>query len=400
MLPRVKIIFENGAIGAVAPSEDGVIGIIASGVEVVDKFALSTPYLLTKLSDLTALEITADEDDVNANIYKTVSEIYSEADEGTKVWLMAVANTVTMTEMFDVTKDYAKVLIEAANGNISILIPSKVDASEYTPTVVDGLDSDVWAAELKAQALAKWATETKFAPLFVILPGRHYTGVAANLADLSEHESNRVAILIADVVENSTDACVGLLAGRVSSIPVQRSVARVKNGAIASPVMYIADKIAENGNPDVIHDNGFITARTFVGKAGYFWSDDKLATTVSDDYALIPRRRVIDKAYRIAYQTIAEELGEEIPVTEDGKIPAAIVKSIQNNVESAIENSMTAEGNLGIDPGNQNDTGVSCYIDIDQNVVSTSKLNMNVRVKPYGYAKYIDVYIGFKTTNI
>src|SRR5690554_430663 len=199
MLPRVKIIFENGAIGAVAPSEDGVIGIIASGVEVVDKFALSTPYLLTKLSDLTALEITADEDDVNANIYKTVSEIYSEADEGTKVWLMAVANTVTMTEMFDVTKDYAKVLIEAANGNISILIPSKVDASEYTPTVVDGLDSDVWAAELKAQALAKWATETKFAPLFVILPGRHYTGVAANLADLSEHESNRVAILIADV---------------------------------------------------------------------------------------------------------------------------------------------------------------------------------------------------------
>lgn len=400
MLPRVKIIFETGAIGAVAPSEDGVIGIIASGVAVAEKFALAKPYLITKLSDLAVLGITDASDDVNANIYKTVSEIYSEVDEGTKVWLLAAANTVSMTDMFDVTKDYAKVLIEAANGAINILIPSKADATGYTPTVVDGLDGDVWTAEAKAQALCVWAADNKFAPLFCILPGRHYTGTPANLPDLSEHANNRVAILIADVVNDSSDACVGLLAGRVSAIPVQRSIARVKTGAIASTVMYIKDKAAENGSPDVIHGKGFITARTFVGKAGYFWSDDKLSTAVSDDYALIPRRRVIDKAYRIAYNTIVDELGDEIPVTDDGKIPAAIVKSIQNKVETAVENSMTAQGNLGVDPGDQNDTGVQCYIDINQNVVSTSKLNVNLRVKPYGYAKYIDVYLGFKTTTI
>jgi len=161
--------------------------------------------------------------------------------------------------------------------------------------------------------------------------------------------------------------------------------------------MYIGTVVAENGNPDVINDKGFICPRTFVGKAGYFWNDDLLATAVTDDYALTPRRRVIDKAYRIAYRTLVEELGNDIAVTDDGKIPAAIAKNIQNEVERAIENEMTANGNLGVNPTDDNDTGVECYVDYNQNIVSSSTLNVQLRVKPYGYAKYINCYLGFKT---
>jgi len=32
-------------------------------------------------------------------------------------------------------------------------------------------------------------------------------------------------------------------------------------------------------------------------------------------------------------------------------------------------------------------------------VVATSRLKVQLRVKPFGYPKYIDVYLGFKTIN-
>jgi len=399
MLPRVKLFFETGAIGSTAPSQDGTAGLIASGVAVGTTFALGVAYLITKLSDLSALGITDSETDVNANIYKSVKEFYSEAPEGTKLWIMAFADTVTMADLFDVTKNYAKTLIEAANGEIKFLFVSKKDAVGYSATILDGLDADVYAALSKAQELGEWSADNKYAPVFSILEGRHYTGVPANLRNLHLGDDNRAAILIGDTVTGSKAATTGLLAGRIAAIPVQRSVARVKSGAIANDNLFIGSQKAENGNPELIHDFGFIVPRTFIGKTGYFWSDDKLATAVSDDYALIPRRRTIDKAYRIAYVTAIEELNDEIPVTDEGTIPAPIVKSLQNTIERAIEDTMGLEGNLGVDPGNPNDTGVSCFIDPNQKVVTTSKFEIKLRVKPFGYAKYIDVYLGFKVVN-
>ena len=396
-LPNVKIHFENGALGSATPSDDGVIGIVASGVAVADKFELAKAYLLTSLTDLVELGITADDGDGNHNIYKTVKEIYSEAPAGTKVWLMAFANTVSMADLLDPTRNYARTLIDSARGTINLLTVSKTNALGYTPTILDGLDADVYAAMSNAQALGEWAAESKYAPFFTILPGLRYTGVASELRNLAEGSNNRVGILIADTESGSGNACVGLLAGRIAAIPVQRSVARVKSGAVASDSMYIGDRTAENGNPEVIHDAGFITARTMVGKAGYYWSDDKLATSATDDYALIPRRRVIDKAYRIAYQTMVEELGDEVPVADDGTLPPTFVKSIQNKVETAIENRMTAYGNLGNDPSDAKDTGVVCYIDHRQNIVALSRLGVSLKVKPHGYNKYIDIYLGFKT---
>lgn len=98
----------------------------------------------------------------------------------------------------------------------------------------------------------------------------------------------------------------------------------------------------------------------------------------------------------MAYVTLLDELNDELPTDDEGRIPAAVAKNIQNTVERAIVNNMTAYNNLGNDPSNQNDTGVECYIDINQNVVATSKLDVRLRVKPHAYPKYLDCYLGFK----
>lgn len=408
MLPNVKIDFANGAIGASEPMDDGVTGLVCTAVAVTqtvnDKtenvFALNTPYLITKLDELVSKGITSGEEDANATLYKAVKEFYNEAPDGSKLWIMGVADTVTIADIVDKTKDNAKKLLVAANGTIRTLAVKIKDKSAYTPTVTTGIDGTVRTAITNAQALAEWATETLFAPVMVLLEGRHYTGNAETLVSnpINTGNNNRVGVVIGDTVKDSKGAAVGLLAGRIASIPVQRSIARVRTGSITATMMYIGSVAAELGNPGTINDCGFICPRTFVGKAGYYWSDDKLAAEASDDYSLIPRRRVADKAYRITYTTLINEVAEEISVTDDGKISAPVVKAIQTAVESAIVNNMTSRGNLGNDPSDPNDMGVECYINPDQNIVATSRLDVQVRIKPHGYSKYINVSLGFKVT--
>lgn len=394
-LPRVKITFENGALGGVAPSEDGVCGLVAYATAVSTTFALNTPYLITKLDGLVALGITSEATGANAALYKTVKEFYSEAPDGTKLWVMGVAASTTIANLTDKANNIISPLLMAARGSINILMLKVASAAE--PTMSGSIDGAVLTAVANLQALAEEWTVNKYAPFMCLVEALSYNGVAAGLPDLRERSDNRVGVVLGDSVSGSTGAAVGLVAGRLAAEPVQRSLARVRSGAIKAETMYIGTNQAELGDPDVANDLGYIVPRTFVGKSGYYWSDDHLATGASDDYCAIPRRRVIDKAYRIAYKTLVDEIAENVPVNTEGKLAAFHCKGVETSVESAIVNTMTSEGNLGNDPDNASDLGVVCYIDPDQNILATSRLEASLKVKPHGYSKYIDVKLGFKT---
>ena len=394
-LPRVKISFENGALGGVAPSEDGVCGLVAYATAVSTTFALNTPYLITKLAGLEALGVTSEATGVNAALYKTVKEFYSEAPDGTKLWVMGVAASTSIANLTDKANNIISPLLRAARGSINILMLKLASAAE--PTMSGSIDGAVLTAVTNLQALAEDWTENCYAPFMCLVEALSYNGVAASLPDLTARSDNRVGVVLGDSVSGSAGAAVGLVAGRLAAEPVQRSLARVRSGAIKAEAMYIGTNLAEIGDPDVANDLGYIVPRTFVGKSGYYWSDDHLATEASDDYCAIPRRRVIDKAYRITYKTIVDEVAENVPVNAEGKLAAFHCKGVETSVESAIVNSMTSEGNLGNDPDNASDLGVQCYSDPDQNILATSRLEVNLKVKPHGYSKYIDVKLGFKT---
>lgn len=398
-LPYVRINFANGAIGGSAAMDDGCTGLICTAVAVSGKFALGTDYLITSLKELEALGINSASTGANATVYKCVKEFYEEAPKGTKLYIRGAASSVTVDQLVDKTMAHAQSLLEYAAGDIRTLMVKVTDASGYTPTVTHAIDAKVETAITKAQALAEGAAEDLKAPILVLLEGRHYSGVPSNLPDLTQLTDNRVAVVIGDTVTGSKGAAVGLLAGRIARIPVQRSIARVKDGAMKSTEMFIGSVVAESGSPETIHGKGFICPRTFVGKGGYYWSDDSIATGPTDDYCLIPRRRTIDKAYRIAYLAMLEQVSDEIALTADGKIAPAVCKNMETVMESAIINQMTSVGNLGNDPQDPNDTGVIAYVNPEQNIVATSRLNASLRVRPYGYSKYIEVDLGFQTLN-
>lgn len=398
MLPSVTINFANGAIGGSAAMDDGCTGLVctAEAVTGANKFKLDTNYLITSLKELEALGITALSTGPNANVYKCVSEFYAEAPKGTKLYLRGSDQT-NVSKLLSINQDYTWPLLEYAQGAIRTLMAVTTDDVGYTPDVDHGIDTVVYDALECAQAIAEAATDELMAPLLVLLEGRHYSGTPADLRDLHEQKHNRVAVVIGDIDPDTVGAAVGLVAGRLARIPVQRSIARVKDGAMKATRMYIGTVVAENGHPDLIHEKGFICPRTFTGKGGYFWSDDTLATAATDDYCLIPRRRTVDKAARIAYLAMLEQVSDEIALTADGKIAPAVCKNMETVMESAIINRMTNEGNLGNDPDDPNDTGVVAYVDPEQNIVATSRLQASLRLRPYGYAKYIEVDLGFQT---
>jgi len=391
MLPRVKLYFENGALRSSTPMPDGVGGAVLTGVAVPSTFALATPYIIKNFDSLVGLGITEGN---NPYIYKYVKEFYNEAKADVETWIMGVVDTVKLSDMADNAQDYGKKLLTAAQGRLRWIAFGRKPAIGYTPTITTGLDADVWLAKANAQTLCEYFTVSRYAPLFAIVEGAGFDNNVIDLVDIRTATHNRVGIMIGDTVSDSKGASLGTLMGRISVSPVQRSIARVKDGAVQPVTLFVGNKAVEVADFETVDAKGYITFRTFVDQSGYFFNNDFLAAPDLDDYSLIPRRRTIDKAYRIAYQTLLNELNDEVAINKDGTLPEGFIKSWQANVEVAIANQMSANGELSADLKN-GDRGVECLIDPAQNVVSTSKIVVKIRVRPFGYAKYIDVFLGF-----
>lgn len=393
-LPRVKIQFLNGQLGTVGESPDGLMALICGASAVTGKLELNTVYPVTSMDDLAALGVTEAN---NATLYKQVKEFYDEAESGTKLILYPVSANTKATLLCDYTnmaEGFARDLITRQNGALRGIGVAGINTGS-TSVSNDGLDSDVFTALPKAQQLAEWATSELYAPLFLVLEGRNYDA-SKELKDLTGEKYNRVAVVISDTVSDSKGACVGTLLGRIASIPVQRNIGRVKNGSLFPLEMYVGTKkIEESGSTiSAIFEKGYIVPRKHVGRTGYYFSDDQMACDPTDDYAHLTNRRVIDKAYRICYDTMLDELLDEIDLNEDGTMQHAVVKSWQQTLENAINRKMTANGELSATDGE----GCKVYINEKQNVVSTSRIELNLKVRPHGYARYIDVNIGFLVT--
>ena len=395
--PYVKIRFANGALGSVPASADGVVGMVVNGVAVAGKLELGKPYVLRDIDGLAALGVTGAATDANKYLYQCVEQFYAEAGKGAELWLMVVASATSPSAMLDPNNDNAKKLIRASKGRVRTVVA----LTSATATVAEdaALGSDVATAITKGQALGEWATDTLYAPVLVLIEGKGYTDAAAvALPDLTEGTDNRVGVVIGQVMDGDTavGSLAAVIAGRIAKIPVQRHIGRVRDGAlkIESATIDGTVEIAD-ADIDTVNDKGYITLTTHVGRSGYYVCDDHLATAVSDDYHSLARRRVGDKAYRIAHNTLLNYLNDEVACNGDGTIVAAVAKAWEADVVAAIANQMTANGELGTDPADSRDKGVKCEVDREQNVVSTGKVKVRIAVKPYGYAKYVEAELGF-----
>lgn len=390
-LPKIKINILNGQTGAVGEMADGLCLLVCGAVAVDQTFALDTPYEIRRPEALKELGVTASN---NFGLTKLVTEFYQEAGDGTKVVVMGVDDTLTLSNLCDKTNGPIRPALKRLKGEVRFVAVCLDPQEEEIITPTEGLDPDLFDALPKAQETAELMTSEQYAPVVFLLEGRHYNGTT-NLKDITTTSCNRVAVMVGDTLNGSVRAAVGLLAGRLAKIPVQRNAGRVRDGAMKAGELYLGTKKLENVGDDVekLYDKGYITPRVHVGRAGYYFSDDRTATEQTDDYSHLTARRTVDKACRIAYNMLLDYLLDNLYVNSDGTLQPGVAKSMQASVERAVDTLMTANGELSAD-GGASAGGCMCYIDQSQNVVATSVVSVTIGVRPFGYARTIEANIG------
>ena len=319
MKPRIDISFINGVIGAVTPLDTGCFGFVASAVSVVDGFQLETAYQLKSMKDVAALKLTDSID--NHRLYKAISEFYTEAGEGSELWIYGMPKALKVSEWFTPVAGVAPVenLLNAAKGKIRGLFT--VNDSSSPVTITDGMDTDVLTTAGLAQTLFENYTASKYAAFFTILEAYAFNGNKVELPNLLENEYNSVGIILGDTETRtgttaSQGAAVGVLAGRLASFSTKVNPGKVRNGALNTQKLFINDTAVENFDTEVLHDKGFITFTTHQSRAGYFVMDAMMACKIDDDYHYLTHRRTINEAYRLTYDAMLDFLLDEVPVSK------------------------------------------------------------------------------------
>jgi hypothetical protein len=380
-LPKVAITLGNGNLGRTVATDDGVAGLVLTGVA-TNQLPLAVPTVLFSLSDAAAIGIT--DGGTNTYAYRHIKEFYDIAGEGAELYIMLVENTVTMPQIVDLTNANGAVkLLDAAKGRIRLLGITFTPADLYLAPQGEGMDGNVLDAVPKAQQLAQ-AYADQFKPVRILLEANAIDiDHPEKLKDLRTFSANRVGIVLAGTYYDSPS--IGLVIGRAAAIPVQRNLGRVKDGALPITNAYIGTrKVEDLTSLELLHTKGYIFFRTFVGRSGYYLNDDPMCAPAADDYSQLAAGRVIDKAITLCYQTYVEELNDEVAIDADGKLSVPVIKYLQSRIETAVNTAMADEI-----------SSFSAYVDANQNVLSTGKITVKATIVPVGYTKTIEVLLGF-----
>ena len=395
-LPNVSITIEGGGLGRVPSLSDGEAGLLITGklptapaAFDMDKPLENTylrPVQIGSPKDLDALSI--DSTGAHVAIRKQVNDFYKEAGEGAPLWLMLLPTgaTSTFAKVFEVGGAADKIT-NTSGGRVRLLGVAHRNSDKTTAT--DGLKYGLHEAVTQGQAFA--LLQQKAArPLSILIGGDE--AALATLKDYAGGSNNRVSLLISSDKPDKR-AAVGLVLGRLAKLPVQRSLARVKTGALPVTQGYFTDgntTESKAGSWAALHDKRYIFFRNYTGLSGYYVNDGLALTSATDDTATISLGRTIDKAVRLAYTTYIEEVAEEV-ILEDGKLAAAHVKYLESKIENVINETMTNAGEI---------SSVEAAIDTEQNILSTDKLEVVLSLVPVGYTKNIEVKIGFVNPTI
>lgn len=386
MIPKITINLQNGQLGSVGGLNDGIAGLVIGCDPTGTAINAGDIFVLKSIDDAVTAGISA-----ISYAYKQITEFFNEAGTGSKLYVLIAPNTETLSNMADSASAnrYADKLLKYAQGEISLLGVCRKPASGYTPTVTAGIDADSITAITKMQALAQ-SYLAGFNPFVGFVECRSYTGIAANLQSFATDSKNFVGAVISASSDlyaiDSAGASVGLALGRAASVPVQRKIARVKDGSLAITNAYLGQTAVKNADFASVVVKGYITIGTYANKTGLYFVDDILATVPTDDYKTVSLRRIMNKLVRIVYATYINELNDDIELTSAGTLSPATAKYYEGLIKNAVNLQMTSAGEL---------SSFSAFVDQNQNVLSTSKIYIRCAAVPKGYSQEIIVTLGF-----
>ena len=383
-LPGVTIELMSGGLGRVSATDDGVAGLLLTGTAVGSTLELNKHYQLSTTRDLDTLGVTAEN---NPLVDHEVRSFYAQAGDGSELHLLVVSGASVLEDMCDPSAGSPLCkLIEGAGGRIRIVGVNRLIGEEESPDTSQGIDGDAIAAAASAQQCAESYAE-KIMPFRLFLPAAKWTGEVGTYKP-SGSSYNRVAMVLASEgeLEGQYPAAIGMVLGRAAKLEPQQDLGRVKSGSLAADGYFTdgTNFLEKQGLAESLNDAGFIFFMHYPSKNGCYLNGCPMACAATDDYAVLNNGRVIDKAMVVCYDTYISEIMDNVVVDADGKLSSGVCTNFEAMVENAVASLM--DGQI---------SSFSAYVDPDQNILSTSRLEIECTIVPLGVAKNIHVKLGF-----
>jgi hypothetical protein len=326
---------------------------------------------------------------LHPSLFNFVTDFYANVPSGTPMWFMVMFEEDTpVSSIYTTNKKLLKNLLRATNNLatacfVQTPLGSVVYQDEYK-TLVEN------AAAFRAEYLT-----SDNAPVIHAINYQHYSWVVP-LLPITTAMGVCGYVGMKDSVDLTPS--FGLLAARYVKNSVQRNIGAVADGPIKSTTEQYHGEVPVESmqKTQSIYDANYICLRVHNGRSGYYFTDDRMFMPATSDYKSLTAVRTIDKAYRIAFDFMANLLLSELGVKTDGSLRGDVAKDIEARICTRIKKEMTDLGQLNADPTDPNDFGVVCSVDTAYNTMGNSRLKLNyLRVKPFAYARYIDVPLGF-----
>lgn len=261
---------------------------------------------------------------------------------------------------------------------------------------------DVTAIEGVADAL-----DGENAPLSVLYAPK-VTAVGSMPSDVAGANQYRVSVVIAQAgsgtgaelyaaetneTTKASVSAIGVVLGLLSSASVHQSIGWVKNFPTGVNVPAFGDgtlyRDIDKALVEQLDGSRYIFFVTHVGQAGSYVNDSHTMDAATSDYAMIESVRTMDKAVRGIRTYLTPELGGNIYIDADtGKMQAYSVSHLEMTANKALED-MEKAGEL---------SGYKVEIDPEQDVLSTSEVEIVIRQVAVGIMRRIKVKIGFAKT--
>lgn len=403
--PNVNISVMSGGLNLQPPSEFGTSAVlVATPVAPVAGYGVAF-LVKNKKQIATAFAQVGNED-----VVTVLSAFYDEAPEGTKLYILAMAQATTMTTMLGAAN--ADTLLNFGGGNIRLVGVIKFPSGAYVPTITTGFDDEVFTAVTAAQTLADaWFANKK--PFRALIEGYAFDGVAATAKDYATDSKRNVGIVVGNI-DGKTALATIIVLGRAARSEAQQNIGRIKTGSLKIGEA-LAVKIGatlvddyDSDDLDTLWEKRYITFERNETGSGYVLNDDNMLTDPTDDYNNMRYGRVIDNATRIAFATYYNELKDDVDVDEDGRISTAVEKALETSIEVAIDQQIRGQ----LSKKKSGSADVVCLVNPDPiqyaalyenngiadpnfNIFLTNNVYLFVMLKPKGCLKYISVYLGF-----
>lgn len=352
----------------------------------------------------------------NALVYH-VQEFFRMNPSGT-LYLGIIGN---MTPQVHPSGDDVKALQNYANGAIR---QCGVVVKEFSDTLLTGLQSACLDLEHTHKPLSVVATisgvdytvnvpsgnvneDTLFTMTHAVATGANLQSFTTSDYIIRQPDSIKparcnVSLLVGCDIDASVFAkvghyanvgCIGLCVGAISKAAVNESIAWVQKFPLGlnKPGVISGESISEvsDNDQDLINTNRYIFVITHVGDANNYFNDSHTCDVATSDYAFIENVRTIDKACRGVRAKLLPYLNSPLKVdAETGKLDSPMVAFLETTAGKALEE-MEAAGEL---------SGYRVEIDQEQNVISTSNLEIIIKNVPMGVMRKVNVKIGFTTS--